>query len=53
MSADAELTESEIFNLIFHPGFSTADKITDVSGPRRGDGRGPQAGAEAAADAST
>ena len=26
------LSESEIFNLIFHPGFSTADKITDVSG---------------------
>jgi len=30
--ADAELPESEIFALIFHPGFSTADKITDVSG---------------------
>ena len=29
---DAQLTESEIFNLIFHPGFSTAEKITDVSG---------------------
>src|SRR5579864_1476140 len=29
---DAQPTESEIFNLIFHPGFSTADKITDVSG---------------------
>lgn len=29
---DAQLNESEIFNLIFHPGFSTADKITDVSG---------------------
>lgn len=28
----AELSESEIFALIFHPGFSTADKITDVSG---------------------
>jgi two-component system chemotaxis sensor kinase CheA len=28
----AELTDSEIFALIFHPGFSTADKITDVSG---------------------
>ncbi|HTC88399.1 MAG TPA: chemotaxis protein CheA [Bryobacteraceae bacterium] len=27
-----ELSESEIFALIFHPGFSTADKITDVSG---------------------
>lgn len=32
ISADAELTEAEIFQLIFHPGFSTADKITDVSG---------------------
>lgn len=32
IAADAELTESEIFALIFHPGFSTADKITDVSG---------------------
>jgi two-component system chemotaxis sensor kinase CheA len=32
ISADAELAESEIFALIFHPGFSTADKITDVSG---------------------
>jgi two-component system chemotaxis sensor kinase CheA len=29
---EAQLTESEIFNLIFHPGFSTADQITDVSG---------------------
>ncbi len=28
----SEPSESEIFNLIFHPGFSTADKITDVSG---------------------
>jgi len=27
-----ELTEKEIFNLIFHPGFSTAAKVTDVSG---------------------
>jgi len=32
IEAGAELTESEIFALIFHPGFSTADKITDVSG---------------------
>jgi two-component system, chemotaxis family, sensor kinase CheA len=29
---DAEVTEREIFNLIFQPGFSTADKVTDVSG---------------------
>ena len=28
----AKLAETEIFNLIFEPGFSTADKITDVSG---------------------
>jgi len=27
-----KLTEEEINNLIFHPGFSTAEKITDVSG---------------------
>jgi two-component system, chemotaxis family, sensor kinase CheA len=27
-----KLTEAEINNLIFHPGFSTADKITDISG---------------------
>ncbi len=27
-----ELPDNEIFALIFHPGFSTAEKITDVSG---------------------
>jgi two-component system chemotaxis sensor kinase CheA len=27
-----ELTEQEIFKLIFHPGLSTAEKVTDVSG---------------------
>jgi two-component system chemotaxis sensor kinase CheA len=27
-----EPTEDEIFNLIFQPGFSTAEKVTDVSG---------------------
>ncbi len=32
VSADAQPTETEIFNLIFHPGFSTAEQITDVSG---------------------
>src|SRR3984957_16817061 len=32
IEAGADLTESETFALIFHPGFSTADKITDVSG---------------------
>jgi two-component system chemotaxis sensor kinase CheA len=30
--AGAEPDQSEIFNLIFQPGFSTADKVTDVSG---------------------
>jgi two-component system chemotaxis sensor kinase CheA len=29
---DAELSESEIFELIFLPGFSTATQVTDVSG---------------------
>ena len=29
---DANLTESEIFSLIFLPGFSTAEKVTDFSG---------------------
>ncbi|MDR3568915.1 MAG: chemotaxis protein CheA [Syntrophobacteraceae bacterium] len=32
ISADAELSEKEIFSLIFAPGFSTAAKITSVSG---------------------
>ena len=32
MKADATLTESEIFSLIFQPGFSTAEKVTDLSG---------------------
>jgi two-component system chemotaxis sensor kinase CheA len=30
--AGRELTESETFALIFQPGFSTADKVTDISG---------------------
>ncbi len=29
---DEPLTEQQIFNLIFHAGLSTADKITDISG---------------------
>ncbi len=29
---DAVLSEKEIFNLIFHAGFSTAEVVTDVSG---------------------
>ncbi|TWI63929.1 two-component system chemotaxis sensor kinase CheA [Desulfobotulus alkaliphilus] len=32
IAADAHLTKQEIFELIFHPGFSTAAAITDVSG---------------------
>ncbi|MCF6780732.1 chemotaxis protein CheA [Stutzerimonas stutzeri] len=29
---EAQLAERDIFNLIFAPGFSTADKVTDLSG---------------------
>ena len=32
IAADAEISDKEIYNLIFHPGFSTAQKITSVSG---------------------
>ena len=32
ISPDAELSEEELFNLIFMPGFSTASQVTDVSG---------------------
>jgi len=32
MSADAKLTDNEIHVLIFEAGFSTADKVTNVSG---------------------
>lgn len=32
INADSNLSDEEIDNLIFAPGFSTADKITDVSG---------------------
>jgi two-component system chemotaxis sensor kinase CheA len=32
IAADANLTDDEIDNLIFMPGFSTADKISDISG---------------------
>jgi two-component system chemotaxis sensor kinase CheA len=32
VAPDAKLTESEIFALIFQPGFSTAKQVTDVSG---------------------
>ncbi|MFO7659566.1 MAG: ATP-binding protein, partial [Candidatus Cloacimonadaceae bacterium] len=32
VAADAELTDAQIHDLIFLPGFSTADQATDVSG---------------------
>jgi two-component system chemotaxis sensor kinase CheA len=32
VAADAQLTEAEVFALIFQPGFSTAKTVTDVSG---------------------
>ena len=32
ISEDDKLTNREIFNLIFEPGFSTAEKVTNVSG---------------------
>jgi two-component system chemotaxis sensor kinase CheA len=32
VSPDEKLEEREIFDLIFHPGFSTNEKITEVSG---------------------
>ncbi len=32
ISAEADLTEAEIYKLIFQPGFSTAAKVTNISG---------------------
>ena len=32
ISADQDLTDKEVFNLIFEPGFSTAQSVTNVSG---------------------
>ncbi len=32
ISSDADLTDKEVFSLIFAPGFSTAEKVTSVSG---------------------
>ena len=32
ITAEQELSEAEIFHLIFAPGFSTAEKITEISG---------------------
>jgi two-component system, chemotaxis family, sensor kinase CheA len=31
-SDESKLTESEIYNFIFHAGFSTAEKVTEISG---------------------
>jgi two-component system chemotaxis sensor kinase CheA len=32
VSNDATMTDSEVYKLIFEPGFSTADQVTDISG---------------------
>jgi two-component system chemotaxis sensor kinase CheA len=32
VAADAQLSDSDVYNLIFEPGFSTAEKVTDLSG---------------------
>ena len=32
IAPDANLSDEDVDNLIFHPGFSTADKISDISG---------------------
>ncbi|MBA3031202.1 MAG: chemotaxis protein CheA [Desulfobacteraceae bacterium] len=32
ISPETELSENEVFSLLFAPGFSTAEKITDISG---------------------
>jgi two-component system chemotaxis sensor kinase CheA len=32
IESDKGMSDSEVFNLIFAPGFSTAEKITDISG---------------------
>jgi two-component system, chemotaxis family, sensor kinase CheA len=32
ISGGEQLSDQEVFNLIFEPGFSTADRVTDVSG---------------------
>ena len=32
VAADAQLTEEQIFNLLFMPGFSTAEQVSDLSG---------------------
>ena len=37
----AQLPPADIHQLIFQPGFSTAEKVTEISGPRRRHGRRP------------
>lgn len=32
IAADAKLSDQELFHLIFHPGFSTAQEVTNLSG---------------------
>lgn len=32
ISSEASLTDEEVDNLIFHPGFSTAEQLSDISG---------------------
>lgn len=32
LAEDSKFTDSEVYNLIFQPGFSTAKRVTDVSG---------------------
>lgn len=32
ISADAQLTDKQLYNLIFEPGFSTAGQVTEISG---------------------
>ena len=32
IESDRGMTDNEVFNLIFAPGFSTAEKVTDISG---------------------
>lgn len=32
IDSEKEISDSEVFNMIFNPGFSTAEKVTDVSG---------------------
>jgi two-component system chemotaxis sensor kinase CheA len=32
VAKDAVLSDSEVYNLIFEPGFSTAEKVTEISG---------------------